>query len=55
MKKAIIKINTNLSQEARKAVTERIYKEWKENGIVVVSNWCDVYIVDDAELVGGES
>lgn len=55
MKKAIIKINVNLSAEARQALVKRIYKEWNENGIVVVSNWCDVYIVDDAELVGGNT
>lgn len=53
MKKAIIKFNVNLPADVLKALTDRIYKEWKENGIVVVSNWCDVYIVDDAELVGG--
>ena len=55
MKKAIIRINVKLSAEEMQAVTNRIRKEWEENGIVICSNYCDVFVVDDAEIEGGDS
>ena len=45
-KKAIIKINVNLPAEARKALVERIYKEWKESGhykIFLIPKECQDY------------
>ena len=53
MKKAIIRINVNLPAETMKAIAERARKEWNDNGIVILGPWCDVYVVDDAELDGG--
>lgn len=55
MKKAIIRFNVLLSPEEMQAIANRIRKEWKENGIVIVSRECDVYIVDEAEIEGGET
>lgn len=56
MKKAIIRINTNLPADVMKAIADKARKEWNDNGLVILGPWCDVFIVDDAELdVGGES
>lgn len=56
MKKAIIRINQVLPAEEMKAIADRARKEWDNNGVLILGPWCDVYIVDDAELdVGGES
>ena len=56
MKKAIIRINQVLPAEEMKAITEIARKQWNDNGVLILGPWCDVYIVDDAELeVGGES
>ncbi len=50
MKKAIIRFNVLLSPEEMQAIANRIRKEWKESGIVIVSKECDVFIVDEAEI-----
>ena len=55
MKKAIIRFNVLLSPEEMQAIANRIRKEWEEHGIVIVSRECDVFIVDEAEIKGGES
>ena len=55
MKKAIIRFNVLLCPEEMQAMANRIRKEWKEDGIVFVSSDCDVFIVDEAEIEGGET
>lgn len=55
MKKAIIRFKMLLSPEEMKAITDRIRKEWEENGIIIVSSECEVFIVDEAEIEGGET
>ena len=55
MKKAIIRINMTLPAEDMKAINDRAQRQWEETGLVVLGPWCDVYVVDDAEIVGGDS
>lgn len=55
MKKAIIRMNVRLLPEEKKALYDRIQTQWQETGLVVLGPYCDVFIVDDAEIEGGES
>lgn len=55
MKKAIIRINTRLPAEEMQAISDRVRRQWEETGLIVLGPWCDVYVVDDAEIVGGDS
>lgn len=55
MKKAIIRFKVLLSPEEMQAIANRIREEWEENGIIIVSSECEVFVVDEAEIEGGES